>query len=92
MWSLTQNLDPIGSAVLTFIGYKWKNKQTDKQSIFIEEKNKTFKCRKMCEKGNFTEFMLILQRLQNIQHIFSVKIKNSKTAKSDLHWILNYIY
>ena len=28
----TQILGPIGSAVLTFIGYK----QTDKQSIFIE--------------------------------------------------------
>ena len=36
MWSPTQHLGPIGSAVLTFIGYKQINKQTfrhpDKQS------------------------------------------------------------
>ena len=31
----TKNLDPIGSAVLTCIGYKQANKQTDKQSIYI---------------------------------------------------------
>ena len=29
--------DPIGSAVLTFIGYKRTHRQTDKQSIYIEE-------------------------------------------------------
>jgi len=29
-------LDPIGSAVLTFIGYKQTNKQTDKQSKNID--------------------------------------------------------
>ena len=30
-----KNLDPIGPAVLTFIGYERKDRQTDKQSIFI---------------------------------------------------------
>ena len=34
-WSHTKNLDPIGSAVLTFIGYKGTDKHTDKQSTFI---------------------------------------------------------
>ena len=33
MWGATQNLGPIGSAVLTFIRYK----QTDKQSIYIDD-------------------------------------------------------
>ena len=32
MWCTTKNLGPIGSAVLTFIGYKDTNKQTDKQT------------------------------------------------------------
>ena len=32
-WGPTPNLDPIGSVVLTIIGYK----QTKKQSIYIEE-------------------------------------------------------
>ncbi len=32
MHSPTQNLGPIGSAVLSFIGYKQTNKQTDKQT------------------------------------------------------------
>ena len=31
----TQNLGPIGSAILTFIGYKQTNKQTDRQAKFI---------------------------------------------------------
>ena len=31
----TKNLGPIGSAVLTFIGYKQTNKQTDRQAKFI---------------------------------------------------------
>ncbi len=31
----TQNLGPIGSAVLTFIGYKQTDKQTDRQAKFI---------------------------------------------------------
>ena len=30
-----KNLDPIGSAVLTFIGYKQTNIQTDRQAKFI---------------------------------------------------------
>ena len=30
MWSPTQNLGPIGSAVLTFIGYKQTDTQTSK--------------------------------------------------------------
>ena len=32
MWGLKQNLDPIGLAVLTIIGYKWADKQTDTQT------------------------------------------------------------
>ena len=35
MWCPTKNLGPIGSAVLTFIGYKQTNKQTDRQAKFI---------------------------------------------------------
>ena len=31
-----QNLGPIGSAVLTFIGYKHINRQTNKQIIYID--------------------------------------------------------
>ena len=31
----TKNLGPIGSAVLTFIGYKQTDKQTDRQAKFI---------------------------------------------------------
>ncbi len=31
-----KNLDPIGSVILTFIGYQQTEKQTDKQSINIE--------------------------------------------------------
>ena len=34
-WCPTKNLGPIGSAVLTFIGYKQTNKQTDRQAKFI---------------------------------------------------------
>ena len=38
-WGPTQNLGPIGSAVLTFIGYKQTNKhpnkKTDRQAKFI---------------------------------------------------------
>ena len=30
-------MGPIGSAVLTFIGYKHPNKQTDKPNLYIEE-------------------------------------------------------
>ena len=44
MWSPAQNLDPIGSAVLTVIGYNYKqtNKQIDrttdsKQSKYIKK-------------------------------------------------------
>ena len=32
----TTNLDPIGSAVLTFIGYKRTDKQTDKPNLYID--------------------------------------------------------
>ena len=35
MWSTTQNFDPIGSAVLTFIGYEQTDKQTNRQAKFI---------------------------------------------------------
>ena len=39
-WGPTKNLGPIGSAVLTFIGYKQTdnqtNKQTDKPNLYIE--------------------------------------------------------
>ena len=31
-----KNLGPIGSAVLTFIGYKQTNKQTDKPNLYID--------------------------------------------------------
>ena len=31
----TKNLGPIGSAVLTFIGYK-QNRQTDKPNLYID--------------------------------------------------------
>ena len=34
MWGPTQNLGPIGSAVLTFIGYKQTDKQGYKQNRF----------------------------------------------------------
>ena len=34
-WCSTKNLGPIGSAVLTFIGYKQTNRQTDRQAKFI---------------------------------------------------------
>ena len=33
--NLDLNLGPIGSAVLTFIGYKQTNTQTDRKSIYI---------------------------------------------------------
>ena len=42
MWGPTQNLDLIGSAVLTFIGYKQTNKQTEKKSIYIDSKHRLF--------------------------------------------------
>ena len=32
----TKNLGPIGSAVLTFIGYKQTNRQTDKPNLYID--------------------------------------------------------
>ena len=39
MWSPTQNFGPIGSDVLTFIGYKQTDKQTEyrqkSQSLYI---------------------------------------------------------
>ena len=31
-----KKLDPIGSAVLTFIGHKQTNKQTDKPNLYID--------------------------------------------------------
>ena len=31
-----KKIGPIGSAVLTFIGYKQTNKQTDKSNIYID--------------------------------------------------------
>ena len=34
-WGHTQNFDPIGPTVLTFIGYKQTNKHPDTQSIYI---------------------------------------------------------
>ena len=37
MLCATHNVVPVGSAVLTFIGYKQTNKQTDKQSINIDK-------------------------------------------------------
>ena len=36
MWGPTQNLGPIGSAVLTFIGKQQTDRQTEKQSIYID--------------------------------------------------------
>ena len=36
MWGPTQNLSPIGSAVLTFIGYQQTNKETDKPNLYID--------------------------------------------------------
>ena len=39
----SQNLGQIGSAVLTFIGYKRTNKQTDKQSICIDKQKINFR-------------------------------------------------
>ena len=39
MWCPTKNLGLIGSAVLTFIGYKQTNKQTDKQNLYIDYKD-----------------------------------------------------
>ena len=35
-WGPTQNLSLIGSAVLTFFGYKQTNKETNKKSIYID--------------------------------------------------------
>ena len=47
----TKNLVPIGSAVLTFIGYKQtdrqRNKQTDKPNLYID---KTFLAKKQNDK------------------------------------------
>ena len=40
MWGPAQNLGPIGLAVLTFIGYKQTDKQTDRQAKFIYRLNK----------------------------------------------------
>ena len=37
-WCPTKNLGPIGSAVLTFIGYKQTDKQTDKPNLYIDLK------------------------------------------------------
>ena len=38
MWGPTQKFFPISLNVLTFIEYKQTGAQTDKQSIYIEEK------------------------------------------------------
>ena len=40
MWGLTLNLDPIGSAVLTFTGYKQTNKQIDRQAEYVDRRFK----------------------------------------------------
>ena len=48
MWGLIQNLGPIGSAVLSFIGYKNTDIQTEKQSIYFKAyclQNKKNRCR-----------------------------------------------
>ncbi len=39
MWGPTQNLGLIGSAVLTFIGYKQTNKHPDKPNLYIDWRN-----------------------------------------------------
>ena len=39
MWGPTKNLGRIVSAVLTFIGYKQTNKQTDKPNLYIDCKH-----------------------------------------------------
>ena len=36
MWGPLQNLGPIGSAFMTFIGYKQTNRHPNKQSIYID--------------------------------------------------------
>ena len=35
-WCPTKNLGPLGSAVLTFIGYKQTDKQTNKPNLYID--------------------------------------------------------
>ena len=41
MWVASQMLGSVGSAVLTFIGYK-ETKQTDEQSLLIEREPDNF--------------------------------------------------
>ena len=35
-WGTTKNVDPIGSAVLTFIGYKQRNKHSYRFNVIID--------------------------------------------------------
>ena len=44
MWGPTKKLGLIGSAILTFIGYKQTNKQTDRQAKYISIKIILSKC------------------------------------------------
>jgi len=50
-------LGPIGSAVLTFIGYKQTDKQTDKPNLYIDYTMPNFDpLIKILQKQTFTEY------------------------------------
>ena len=49
----TKNLGPIGSAVLTFIGYKQTDRQTDKPNLYIDKNNENAITRKKKNLGWF---------------------------------------
>ena len=59
----TKNLGPIGSAVLTFIGYKQKtDRQTDKPNLYIDEPKDTDRCGIfVC--GSFPHYELLFRRI-----------------------------
>ena len=66
-WCPTKNLGPIGSAVLTFIGYKQTDKQRDKPSLYIEVRKKYFPL-------PFPHFFNVFYRLTNICRKFVSRI------------------
>ena len=68
MWSPTQNLGLIGPAVLTFIGYKQTNRQTDIQSLKIDAQIK-----------DFTD--IGFKDLIVVQFIFAMKVLCDKWAR-----------
>ena len=70
MWGPTQNLDPIGSAVLTFLGYKQTNRHPEKEIIYIVKSANFFAIVLYCTK----------RRCSHIEPHFKVKIKDGGEA------------